>query len=165
MFLPLFANGQDKITLLDSTTYDVKITKEDDLNVYFYVLSDSIKTIKKVSKGQILNYKKEEIIADIPPYKYKRQILSAGDELIRAKDHWYSGLLLEVGGSGLMMLSVKFDTPEREVFMVVGGALSLTGFILMIESWSHIGKAGTKLNNPAFSLGVNNNGATITYRF
>ncbi len=152
-------NGQDNVTFLDSTTYDVKITKEDYLNIYFYVLSDSAKTIKKVPKKQMLDHKREA--ANNKQLKF----ISVGDELILARKRWYIGLKTQIAGGAIVLLSTQLSSTEQQAVSIIGGLIGFAGFIFMIESWSHIGRAGEQLNNNAISFGLKGNGVSMAYRF
>lgn len=155
-FLPLFCFGQDQITLLDGKTYDVKITKQNSLNIYFYNLSDSLQTKKVILKEMLLSYQ-------IAGKSIEQKIVSAGDELIIAKNHWYLGLGIEVIGGAIIGFSLSSPKDTRNVLMIIGGAASLTGLVLMIESWSHIGKSGQLMNRDKLSITLNN-GIGLRYR-
>ncbi len=155
--LPLFSYGQDKITLLDGKTYDVKITKQSSLNIHFYTLSDSLKTQKVILKELLLSY-------EIEGRKLKpSQILSAGDELIAAATHWYLGLGAEVIGMAVMVYSTTIPEDGRNALMITGGVISLAGLLLIIESHSHIVKSGHLMNKDKLSITFNN-GIGLRYR-
>lgn len=74
-------------------------------------------------------------------------IKTAGDELVICMHHIYTGLILSASGGIVSSLSFlpKDDKLQKEIF--IGGAvISLAGMILGIEAYSHLGKAGRKLN-------------------
>lgn len=152
--IPLFVNAQDQITLLDGKTYDVKITRENSLNIYFYNLSDSLQTRKVILKEMLLSYK-------IAGEKIKKsKIRSPGDELMLASSHWYLGLAVTIVGPGIAGYGLSTN---NNAFMIVGGIISLVGIVYMIESWSHIGKAGQLMNRPKIGLTFNQ-GIGLRYR-
>jgi len=84
---------------------------------------------------------------------------SMGDELRIASRHWYTGLIITGVGTGFTVLAINSND---NTFLAPGAVLYLVGFIFMAESWSHIGKAGKKMNK---KIGLTlNNGVGIRYR-
>ena len=153
---------RDKIVLTDGKILDVHITKQDKTTISFYVLSDSTKSIKKVAKEQIFSFQKSDTEA-IKTSNVKNR--SAGDELIIAKNHWYLGLGVTVAGGVVGIIGASYPTSESaQTISIVGGVISLLGTIIIIESWSHVGKAGEKLNSYGLSLGVSGNGVSLCYK-
>lgn len=87
---------------------------------------------------------------------------SVGDELRLASRHWYTAMVVSTIGTGFTVLSLT-SSDRDVVFLVAGGVLQLTGFIFMVESWSHIGKAGKLMNEKKIGLTFNN-GIGFRYR-
>lgn len=91
-------------------------------------------------------------------------ITTAGDELIKAKKHFYTGSLICLGGAALAGLGAASDVGPGPIYM--GGVISFIGTIVVFESFSHIGKAGIKLNeNKSLTLNTTKYGATLALRF
>ena len=154
---------RDVITFADGKTLDVHITKEDNTTISFYSISDSTKSIKKVPKEQILGYQKSATKEMTKTLHTSNT--SAGDELITAKNHWYLGLGVTVAGGVVGIIGASDPTSESaQTISIVGGVISLIGTIIIIESWSHIGKAGEKLNSYGLSLGFRGNGISLCYK-
>lgn len=94
----------------------------------------------------------------------QKPVLTAGDELIKAKNHFYLGFGMQT--AGLLIISGNAyadDTDNRKMARIVGGSISFIGFILTIESFSHIGKAGKKLNQQKIGLLINDAGIGIRF--
>lgn len=85
----------------------------------------------------------------------------AGKELMVSSRNYYIGIGA-VGVGTIIQLASAFNAdPSPAVF---GTLISLGGIILMIESRSHIGKAGRYLMNSSYSLGITSDGIGLKVR-
>jgi hypothetical protein len=94
---------------------------------------------------------------------YLTLIWTAGDELIIAHNHYYLGMALSALGG--VVVATGANGVDAKTKAGIGGGLLLIGAILMIESWSHIGRAGELLKGSSVSLGATQNGLGLCYRF
>lgn len=70
---------------------------------------------------------------------------SAGDELQIGSMHFYEGVIFTAVGSGLLYTS-QTQTDTKHLLVGFGGAITLVGVVLIIESHIHYKKAGIILN-------------------
>lgn len=90
--------------------------------------------------------------------------LTAGDELLKAKKHFYTGSVIGLAGVALAGLGVASDVGTGPVYM--GAVVSFVGVLVVFESFSHIGKAGVLLNESKnITLNTTKYGATLALRF
>lgn len=93
-----------------------------------------------------------------------KPITTAGDELIKAKKHFYTGSLMCLSGAAFAGMGVATELNGGIIYM--GAVVSFVGTILVFESFSHIGKAGIKLNeNKTISFTPTKYGATLALHF
>ena len=92
--------------------------------------------------------------------------LSAGDELILSSKNYYTGILLTTLGTGVTIAgsfikpdinptfsSVHDDNKgKRNIVYAAGGFMSIIGIIYIIESHSHIKRAGLILNENGIGI-------------
>ena len=88
----------------------------------------------------------------------------AGIELQTAANHYQTGTGLMIGGGVIAFLSstIKISTSDngsvnsskKQMLNIGGGAMVLVGFILQVESFSHIRKAGLLLNKNGIGIAV-----------
>jgi hypothetical protein len=94
---------------------------------------------------------------------------AAGYQLRLASKHFYTGLIIE--GVGTVMYAIgapSLQNPNGNSGLIILGSVGvLTGTVFMIESFSHIGKAGRILmGNAKFGLGPTKSGGLgISYNF
>lgn len=80
---------------------------------------------------------------------------SPGDELIKFKNHYYTGYGLMFGGFAVASTSLFISDNDTKIAMTtIGGAISLIGFIVNLESISHVGKAGLLLNENGIGVKI-----------
>lgn len=96
-----------------------------------------------------------------------KPILTAGDELIKAQSHFYTGAIIGALGFGLLsMPTLTTDETIGKPAIICGSLLSLIGTIITFESFSHIGKAGVKLNeSKSITFNTTKYGATVALHF
>lgn len=70
--------------------------------------------------------------------------------------------MLTVGGVAAFSIPYKNDDIGK-TFQVIGGALGLVGFIMMLNSWGHINKAGQKMNERKIGMTFKD-GIGVRYR-
>ena len=99
---------------------------------------------------------------------------SAGDELILASKTYYAGIITSFVGVSAAIIGQQAykddsnDTEEqlqwkadtRRTFAIVGYGLAGIGVVVQITAFSHIGKAGRKLNATVGSAGIG-----LAYKF
>ena len=155
----------DTIITNKSETIICKITKLTSMNIFY--------TEKGVGKSLPLvevkhhstsisqaNADKQQSKAFIP--------LTAGDELIKAKQHFYRGAVLGLVGVGISYLGISSspETGKISPMIYFGSIVSLAGIIMSIESFSHIGKAGQLMNEKkGLTFAPTVNGLSLCYRF
>ena len=94
-----------------------------------------------------------------PDYQEK----AAGLELLKASRHFYSVAIFVSGGT---IISFAGAIGGGRVLGTIGGLCIITGFVYMIESYSHVGKAGKILmDQHKLNLGATNSGFGMSYRF
>lgn len=89
----------------------------------------------------------------------------AGNELIKAKKHFYTGALMTMTGSAFSIFAITQDPETLKPVIYMGGVTALIGTILTFESFSHIGKAGVVLNGQNKSLTITPVGASFKMQF
>ena len=110
-----------------------------------------LKTIKSI---EIIDFENVKLV-ELSTKKFKKKFIdynkwidkcnkSAGDELIVKARHEYIGIILSILGAGISAVGVNMNNS----IVYSGFGISLIGFVLVIESISHIAKAGKKLNHP-----------------
>ena len=67
---------------------------------------------------------------------------TAGDNLVESGNLHYTGVVFRVIGSGIMAGGAIFFPP----FIIIGGGVSLTGFIIDLVAWDKIRTAGFQMN-------------------
>jgi len=91
---------------------------------------------------------------------------AAGYQFQLATKHYYTGLIIE--GASFVMLAVGVHDPNNpNVGLVTLGSLGfIVGTIFMIESYSHIGKAGKILmGKTKYSFGPSSSGLGLACTF
>lgn len=89
---------------------------------------------------------------------------SIGDELILAQRRWYAAIITSAVGGGLVTLSFFVDLGGGvNGIAAIGSAMQLVSVGLIINSWSHIGRAGKLMNEKKIGLTFNN-GIGLRYR-
>lgn len=88
---------------------------------------------------------------------------SPGDELNKFSTLFYTGLAINSIGIALTLDVALIAKPDdNDVYYLTGG-ITLAGWILMMYSFHHIGKAGVLMNER--KLGITfNNGIGLRYR-
>lgn len=95
-----------------------------------------------------------------PDYQEK----TAGFELLKASKHFYTGTILE--GAGFVVIDVGAAGKGNTGLIILGSVGFVTGLVFVIESYSHIGKAGTILmDQHKLNLGATNSGFGLSYKF
>ncbi len=102
------------------------------------------------------------------------QKLTAGDQLIKAKNHLYlgsamaaSGVLLNILGANQNTISANGSNDNAgQPVIILGAAMGFIGSVLIFESFSHLGKAGKLMNeNKPVAFGITKNGPSLIWRF
>ena len=88
---------------------------------------------------------------------------TSGDELRLAGKRGGLGVVMIFGGSAVIALS-QGSSDVNTTLVVLGGAIGIIGFVMIMKGWSHVSKAGKKLNSNSLSLGVGGNGISLCYR-
>ena len=91
--------------------------------------------------------------------KYNR---SPGDELRLASKRGGLGVLMVFGGSAAIVLS-QGTSEVNTALGVLGGVIGVFGFVFMINGWSHINKAGQKMNERKIGMTFKD-GIGVRYR-
>ena len=100
------------------------------------------------------------------PGKTTKENRTAGDELIIAKKHFYAGAItIAAGGIFAGLGAASGDTDSMIMMGTLGGVIAFVGGIISIESFSHIGKAGKKLNEGGLGLNAGKDGLGICFKF
>lgn len=77
---------------------------------------------------------------------------TAGEELTKATNHFYSGLLIGIAGSFIYANNIGPDA--NEVFNKLGMITTTFGSLLMIESHRHIYRAGLILDSRGVGITI-----------
>lgn len=110
------------------------------------------------SQSKIVNYQKTDFLDE------------AGEELIVASNHFYTGFGLTFAGAGISTIGfILKDKEDYESYLstslIIGGsAMSLVGIIFTIESVYHIKRAGMYIRNTDnynLSVQTTNNGVGL----
>ena len=87
--------------------------------------------------------------------------ITAGDELITASKKFYTGTIISVIGIGIAAIPTKTtDANAINTKTYFGAGIALIGAIVSFSAFSHVSKAGKKLN--AY---MTQNGFTVGLRF
>ena len=127
-------------------------------NKFLILLITSLLVISSKSKAQLAT----------PPGP-DLQEKAAGYELVKASSHFYTGALI-VGGGILLdavgAVQALSGSGNEGFFVAVGGLTIITGFVFMIESNSHIGRAGKILmQRNDMTLGPTRSGIGLSVQF
>ncbi len=92
---------------------------------------------------------------------------TAGDELLKAKKHLYTGTAIAAAGIGFQFMAVQQDPTlkDSKPMVYLGYIAEAIGAVVILESFSHIGKAGKALNKAGIALYIQPDKLTLTYRF
>ncbi len=93
---------------------------------------------------------------------------TAGDELIIAKKHFYTGCGFVAIGGLISFLGASASEPAAgfNPALATGGIFALIGSIITLESFSHIGKAGEIMNRKnETSFIIDKDGIGFRFRF
>lgn len=165
MCFAVAAFAQDTLVVkVDNKTDTVfcKITKVTSMNVFYTENNAGNKVGKTIQLKDVVYHSNVKAAspngktaspngktASSPVAVKEKPKKSAGDELITSTRHFYIGAILEVAGGGLAALGTSdsiyrmgLSTP----LIALGGTISLIGGVFILESRSHIGKAGKILN-------------------
>jgi predicted membrane channel-forming protein YqfA (hemolysin III family) len=96
-----------------------------------------------------------------------------GQHLINARSNFRTGLLLQAGGAGLMIISAVMPLKENQEsqrlgLTVAGGVAYGVGVYFMVMAWNEIGIAGEHLssqNQTGLNFGFQSSGIGISYKF
>lgn len=92
---------------------------------------------------------------------------SAGDELLKAKKHLYTGTVIAAAGIGFQFMATMQDPTYKDSkpMVYLGYVCEVVGAVVILESFSHIGKAGRALNKAGVALYVQPSKLTLCYKF
>ncbi len=142
MCFSISAYSQDTLIVKKDNHEDTilcKITKITSMNVFY----TQNKIGKTIPLSDIVYHSKYE--SNTSDNKEKettsKSEKTAGDELITSAKHFYTGATLMLVGGGLISLSIVLPPAA-----IVGGVVILVGEIFILESHSHVKKAGVILN-------------------
>lgn len=127
----------DPIMLLDDAEkkfYKILLLKDD--NEYFIFKKTELVPFDLKQKE---NFEDTSLIINYEIYKQ-----TPGNELIKFTNHYYVGSWLMIGGLGVGLWNANNSNSKELNYMSLG--ISAVGFILTIESYSHVKKAGIILN-------------------
>jgi hypothetical protein len=115
--------------------------------------------------GNIYTYK--NIVEALEYKKYEiayQNACSPGTELIKFSTRMYTGMAINVLGTGIILSSNNLTTTEKienllitekiKNRMLIGGVFCLVGTVIMIESYSHVYKAGLLLNESGVGIKI-----------
>ena len=109
------------------------------------------------------------IFAFLPLFCNAQQLfedqLSIGDELILAQKRRHTAIIISAISGSIAILPFILVVPEDRVnrIIITVGVLQLISIGLMINSWSHIGRAGRLMNEKKIGITFNN-GIGLRYR-
>lgn len=153
----------DTIVTIKSETIICKITKLTSMNIFY--------TEKGIGKTMSLNEVKHHSplndYSTVSAAQKRIPTPTAGDELIKAKQHMYRGMVAGLAGTAISFMGISSSESGAISPMVyVGSAVSVVGIIMAIESFSHIGKAGQLMNEKkGLTLSPTNNGLSLCFKF
>lgn len=179
--------SQDYVVKMNNDTIKCSIIKIDNEKIY-YKSTDGEKyysyllDVKFYYRDGVKNEISKEVSKKddtITCKDIQYNLFKAGYELKSASNNYYWGLGLTLAGSFISIAGMLswddtygYSNPSQKSNIVVlaGGAISLVGLIMTIESMSHIGHAGDLLmkatdRGKKFSLNGGSNGIELVYRF
>ncbi len=123
-----------------------------------------------IKKSEVLMIRYEDGTKDIFPKESVKQTFNTfygdppGKQLIKFSRTYYVGTALVGVGTivGVIALLSEYDLMG---LYVGGSAMSLAGYVTMIVSFHHIGKAGKIMNNRQIGIALNSKGIGLNYRF
>jgi len=151
-----FANAQHSVTLTDGRTLEGKILQIDNDTI-------TIRSGKEVffcPPSQVTRYFNGTEYIDMRLQTAVLNRSTAGDELIKASNLYYTGLIITAIGTGIMVIypqlnpdgmndtqkTLDMKASNRKIAVLTGGAFILAGTIINVSSFAHISLAGKKLN-------------------
>ena len=127
--------GNAKIISMDGNWTKIKTKYSGNLNLR----TNKVRTIKSFNGTLLYGTEKRTIINDkqSPFISNEALINGAGRSLVEYKEKSYTGLILSLAGSALIISNPANPT--------VGSALTLLGYIISIQAINDVGIAGEKL--------------------
>lgn len=170
----LTLNAQNRVTLKNGDVINGKITQVTDDQIT--IIEDGGKVLN-FNASQVMSYSDGVSIREMEQTKKNtdtKGIRTAGDELVCASNTYYAGIVTSfvgistaligqqayrsVDGDSQDVINKKQDT--QLTFAIVGYGIAGIGMIIQITAFSHVGKAGHKLNAI-----INTNGLGISMKF
>ena len=153
--LALAGNAQHYITLTNGNIVLGKITSITGKNIHI-ISADSVH-VYDVPTTQIVSYDAGKGIVNVKALTetkvYVAEEATAGDELIKAANVYYTGMiitaagiLISSAGSYAYGTSETADPKTQKAIVYIGSGIAVVGMIINITAFSHISKAGRKLN-------------------
>ena len=136
-------NNEDKIILLSGEVHKGEYISQDEKFVVFssvdYIGEQLIK--KSIIRQIILA--NGEIIYNKNGYEYAAsELITAGEEMIKFKKHFYSGLITSIIGAIPIIVGI---TSGQTNLTAIGQVAIITGNIITILSFKKLSKAGEKI--------------------
>lgn len=104
------------------------------------------------------------LLAFLPALCFAQVNPTAGDELMKARNHYQLGAAMTIGGALVSAIPAFVDSMEFETEMrAAGGVFAFIGIILTIESFGHVGKAGRLLNDDRVGLYLAPTAVRVTF--
>ena len=116
-------------------------------SVMYYIIDNNISISKTIYTDSIKYLSSNrETTKDSWAIIQKKLNITSGSELILFSKHIYTGIVLSTIGTGAIIGSTFMNTDAQKAVLYGGIALNLIGIIFTLESFSHVRKAGEKLN-------------------
>lgn len=169
VIVAMYSHAQQTITMKSGQSINGQITDINDVNIT--VQTDSIGVVKLLIENiENIDYHKNDNATTTVLLNKN----SAGDELIKASNIYYAGI--GVTAAGIIAFTIAdqlykvnpsdsqkiqdWNLHASNTMKVIGVAVMGVGTIMQIAAFSHIGKAGRKLNAT-----VNGNGLVLSLNF
>ncbi len=134
----------------------VHIISEDSIHVYDAPYQQIVSYNAGAGEVQVNKVQVKETTSEHTP-----QNLSAGDELIKAANLYYAGVLVATGGVLISTIGAsvyaKSSNPNPNTTLAIvyaGTAVTLVGAIINFTAFSHIANAGKKFNAISGKVGL-----------
>lgn len=88
---------------------------------------------------------------------------TAGDELIKAKNNFLTGVAVSIIGGGLGVYVSTSVEDQEQGGLILAGLSGVVGLVCIINGAIHIGKAGKSLNEKKIGFISSQNGIGLRY--
>ncbi len=167
-------NGEEikaKITEVSTTEIRYKLFDNQSGPTIVLLKSEVFMIKYEIGRKEIFNEEPKAIAPAVAtPAANNNLLYDAGQQLVKFKNHYYTGIGLMAGGTVVQIVGTYTAYNSRNSngygTILLAGALQLGGLIFILESFSHAGKAGQiMMGGNQYGFGFNKSGIGFSYSF